>query len=81
MDPYRSPYITHYTRFPFLFMFEASPRALRDDPTPGATRGRRCLRQWRWELGNIMGYIGGNIGIMENKMETTIMGKRQVAGF
>ena len=22
----------------------------------------------------IMGYIGGNIGIMENKMETTIMG-------
>ena len=21
-----------------------------------------------------MGYIGGNIGIMENKMETTIMG-------
>ena len=27
-----------------------------------------------------MGYIGGNIGIMENKTETTIMGKRQVAG-
>ena len=27
----------------------------------------------KWKLGLYWGYIGVNIGIMENKMETTIM--------